>query len=342
MANVGDHFIVGLSGERLNETDKEVLSTVKPIGILLLGRNFAETSDWVSVLKDLLDETRELTKRQDLLVTLDHEGGRVHRTPAPVTHFPSPRVYREKAHHVAQAMAFELRLLGVNLSWAPLCDIDSNPKNPIIGERAFGRTPDEVIRPALEFMEGLLSEGVVPCAKHFPGHGDTSTDSHLELPVVNKSIEELEVFELKPFKALCDTQVPMVMTAHVLFPQIDPKNPVTLSPKILRGILRDKWNYDGVIVSDDIEMLAVAERFKQKGTIIESLNAGCDMFITARHNDSKLVLGLAEELECANGLDEASNRISRLIKNYVNSYPTEPIDKLTLERHERLNNSLNA
>jgi beta-N-acetylhexosaminidase len=340
MANVGDHFIVGLSGERLNQADKDVLKSLSPAGVLLLGRNFSQSPDWISILKDLIEETRDLTKRQDLLLTLDHEGGRVHRTPSPVTHFPSPRKYKNKAREVAQAMGIELRSLGVNLSWAPLCDVDSNPSNPIIGERAFGTTPDTVTKPALEFMEGLLSEGIIPCAKHFPGHGDTSTDSHLELPVVNKSMTELEELELIPFKALCDAQVPMVMTAHVLFPKIDPNNPATLSPTILKGILRDSWGYEGVIVSDDLEMLAVAERFKQKGTIIEALNAGCDMFITARHNDSNLVLKLADELEASNQTTESALRIQDLIKNYANAYQVEHISKEILDKHSMLNKSL--
>lgn len=340
MANVGDHFIVGLSGERLNQADKEMLEALRPAGVLLLGRNFSQSPDWIGVLKDLIDETRELTKRQDLLVSLDHEGGRVHRTPSPITHFPSPRAYRQKAREIAQAMGIELRSLGVNLSWAPLCDVDSNPSNPIIGERSFGTTPDTVTNPAIEFMEGLLSEGIIPCAKHFPGHGDTSTDSHLELPVVNKSMRELEELELIPFKALCEAQVPMVMTAHVLFPKIDPKNPATLSPTILKGVLRDSWNYEGVIVSDDLEMLAVAERFKQKGTITEALNAGCDMFITARHHDSNLVLKLADELEASTQRFESAKRIEDLIKNYANAYQVEPISKEMLDNHYMLNKSL--
>lgn len=338
MANVGAHFIVGLSGDRLNATDKKVLTELKPAGILLLGRNFSQSNNWLELLKDLIDESRELTERQDLLVTLDHEGGRVHRTPAPITHFPSPRAYKTKAREVAQAMGVELRALGVNLSWAPLCDIDSNPKNPIIGERAFGSDPESVIKPALEFMEGLLAEGIIPCAKHFPGHGDTSTDSHLELPVVNKSLRELEELELKPFKALCEAQVPMIMTAHVLFPKIDPKNPATLSPTLLKHILRDTWNYEGVIVSDDLEMLAVADRFKRKGAIIDALNAGCDMFISARHNDSMHVLELAKELEV--DLESSLKRISELIKNYANSYEVEALTKDVLDRHHMLNKSL--
>ncbi len=342
MANVGDHFIVGLSGDKLNNTDREVLRSLKPVGLLLLARNFSQSDTWLDSLRGLIEESRSLTDRQDLLITLDHEGGRVHRTPAPITHFPSPRVYRKKSREVAQAMGVELRSIGVNVSWAPLCDIDSNPKNPIIGERSFGTNVDEVAGPALEFMEGLLSEGIIPCAKHFPGHGDTSTDSHLELPVVDKSFNEIELLELPAFKALCDAQVPMVMTAHVLFPKIDPKNPATLSPTILKGVLRDSWNYEGVIVSDDLEMLAVSERFKRKGTITEAFNAGCDMFISARHNDSKLVLNLAEELEGVQGKAESINRISSLIKDYANSYPIIEIEKNILDRHAILNKSLNA
>lgn len=287
-ADFGHHFIVGLSGWQLDDTDKRILEEVRPLGILLLKRNFAHHLPypaWLEALRKLLDDVRRYCGRNELIVTLDHEGGKVHRAPPPITLFPSPAAYASRAAEVAEAMAREIRCLGVNLSWAPLADIDSNPANPVIGKRAFGRTPEEVSGAAVAYAEALMANGVMACAKHFPGHGDTSADSHLELPYLDLSMAELEERELKPFQALVEAAVPFVMTAHVMFKKVDPDWPATLSERILKGVLRDRWGYEGIVVADDLGMKAVAPRFREMPTAARAIRAGCDMFIVARHPD---------------------------------------------------------
>ena len=287
LSSYGHHFIVGISGPTLSDADKRFLSMLKPGGILLLGRNFDHTSPyevWIEKLRELIRGVKQYTERSELLITLDHEGRRVTRTPAPITVFPNARKFAPRAAEVARIHARELRTLGVNLSWAPVADVDSNPNNPIIGERAFGDTPDKVARFAREYLEALEAEGILGCAKHFPGHGDTSTDSHLELPVVDITEYELLSRELPPFQALVEAGVSFVMTAHILYPQIDPDRPATMSSRILDGILRKQLGFDRVVVSDDLDMSAVSDRFAGSGTAItEAFNAGCDMFIVARN-----------------------------------------------------------
>ncbi len=297
----GDHFIVGLSGISLNETDRRILSTLRPAGVILFAYNFAhdlEYREWHNALCELLRETGAMIGREKFFVSLDHEGGRVHRVPPPISHFPSALEYSGSSGDIGRQMAAELRSLGINLSFAPVLDVNSNPSNPIIGPRAFGATPAEVITAALPFAKALVDGGIMCCGKHFPGHGDTSTDSHIELPVIRKTVEELSACELKPFEAAAKAGFPFIMTAHILFPEIDACNPATISAPILSGILREKMKFRGVIITDDLNMEAVKEIFERGDGAVRSIKAGCDMFCASRFSqpESEAPLLLAEKL----------------------------------------------
>lgn len=349
----GNYFIVGLSGPELNETDKQILGKLKPAGILLLKRNFLEGKEykvWLSALSKLISDIKDYAERDKLIISIDHEGGRVVRAPAPITRFPEPMQYASKARLVARAMACELKTLGVNLSWAPLADIHSNPKNPIIGRRAFGTNVSTVVDAGLEFADELMKNEVLGCAKHFPGHGDTIADSHLELPLVNLTETQLRDRELVPFKALCEAGIPFVMTAHILFPNIDAKFPATLSRKLLNDILRAEINYQGIIVSDDLDMLAVSKHFREPETISQAFNAGCDMFILAGQPkpDADLALGFAKfiskglsnRLLSEERLHQSFNRIKNLFDTKLKDFPVVPLAKEVFEEHEELARSL--
>ncbi|MFN7503160.1 MAG: glycoside hydrolase family 3 N-terminal domain-containing protein, partial [Dolichospermum sp.] len=181
----GNHLILGISGTTLNDDDKRVLNELKPIGVIFFGKNFLDGvpyAIWLEKFKNLIDEIRQYTERDLMFTTLDHEGGRVVRTPLPITRFPHAYLLQSHAFEVAKATARELKSLGINLSWSPVADIFSNPQNLVIGPRAFGITPEKTSQCVREYYQGLREEGILGCAKHFPGHGDTSTDSHLELP----------------------------------------------------------------------------------------------------------------------------------------------------------------
>ena len=233
-----------------------------------------------------------------------------------------------------------------NLSWSPVADIYSHPQNPIIGSRAFGNTPDTAAAGAREYYLGLTEAGIVGCAKHFPGHGDTSKDSHVELPILNLTPEELQNRELIPFKALIEEGIPLIMTAHILFPKIDPDLPATLSRPILKTILRKELGFQGVVVSDDLDMKAVSDMFMQSGTVARAFNAGCDLFIVSRNIHASSIertYKIAEDFtDCLTDgslaesvVESAKERIERLLA-VTPEYSVQALDKDTLVRHAEL------
>lgn len=349
-SSYGHHFIVGLSGITLSDSDKKLLAELRPAGVLLLKRNFDHTvpyEQWLPKLRALIDDVKKYSEREDMIISIDHEGRRVMRTPPPLTVFPNAQKFASRAAEVATAHARELRTIGVNLSWAPVADVHSNPSNPIIGERAFGNDPQSVSKYSVEYLKALEHGGVLGCAKHFPGHGDTSTDSHLELPVVNISEQELWQRELPPFTALINAGVSFMMTAHILYPKIDAANPATMSTKILDGILRKQMKFDGIVVSDDLDMHAVAERFsKSREATVQATNAGCDMFIVARHHPEKedraLLAARFMGEAVASGeisearLFEAFTRINKVFEERLENHTTQPIQPAVLAAHQQL------
>ena len=349
----GHHFIVGLSGVTLDDYDKAILGKLRPVGILLLKRNFDHTRQyqgWLDLLGRLIEDVKRYTGHQQIIVSLDHEGGRVHRAPPPITHFPPAMKYAKRSAEVAKAMATELKSLGVNVSWSPLADIHSNPANPIIGDRAFGTTAAEVSIRAAEFLAALQQNGILGCAKHYPGHGDTATDSHLELPLLDLTEQQLRERELIPFKALIDAGADFVMTAHILYPKIDQHCPATLSKKMLDDILRKDMGFKGIILSDDLDMKAVSEGFNHEENVGNAINAGCDMFIVARHpdpsTDRPLVLTnylyrcLRKKLVSEERLHQSFTRIEELLTNRLKSYAVTKLEPETLESHAELARSL--
>ena len=285
LSDAGDFFLIGLSPTAaLDPRDRALLSELQPAGIILYKSNFRHDlpyEGWLAALADLLGDVRAAIGRPRILVGIDHEGGRVCRTPPPLTRFDYPRRYAHCAGSVGRAMGRELASIGVNLDFAPLLDIHSNPKNPVIGERAFGSTAEGVIDAALAFAQGLAEHGVLACGKHFPGHGDTHEDSHVALPTVDGSLDTLRGRELRPFAAAID--LPMIMTSHVLFPALDPAVPATLSQRIVRDLLRGELGYRGVVVSDDVGMGAVARMFEDPRNAARVLASGSDLLMVCAH-----------------------------------------------------------
>ncbi|HIK08443.1 MAG TPA: beta-N-acetylhexosaminidase [Trichormus sp. M33_DOE_039] len=345
----GNHLILGISGTTLSDEDKRALHELKPVGVIFFAKNFLDGVPyevWLQSFRDLHHQIHEYAGRDSMFFTLDHEGGRVVRTPLPITRFPHAVLLRSHSRKVAQATGIELKSLGINLSWAPVADIYSNPQNPVIGFRAFSNTPEATVEAVCEYYQGLKAAGIVGSAKHFPGHGDTSKDSHLELPILNLSLEDLRRRELIPFQALIEAQIPIMMTAHILFPQIDPDWPATLSPAILKTILREELGFGGVVVSDDLDMKAISDMFTQKGTVARAFNAGCDLFIVSRniHSSSmehtyQIAADFAEALNqgslAESVVETARNRIEKLLAT-TPQYDVEMLDKNTLLQHAEL------
>ncbi len=259
MSELGRHFLVGLSGETLSAQERKLLKALKPAGVIIFKHNLdSDLKLWPERLYALLAESRELCQRESFVVSIDHEGGRVHRMLPPVTHFPEARQWQKSSHAVGAAMGKELAALGFNVNFAPLFDVDLEPKNTVINRRAFSSDPAQVAQWGCEFLAGMEGEGVLGCAKHFPGHGATCADSHHELPLLDVDPETLRAREILPFQIAIDNGVSLVMTAHVVYSQLDCHNPATLSPVIGRELLRRELGFCGVLVSDALEMSALS------------------------------------------------------------------------------------
>lgn len=300
---IGQLCIFGFDGYVLPDLMKQMIRDWNLGGVIFFKRNI-ESKEQV---KDLIKEVKSLQKKIPLFVSVDHEGGRVFRLPPPFTQVPTAREISnpsfilplssrgggegfasKSSYDWGVLMGQELKEVGFNLNYAPVLDVDSNPKNPIIGDRSFGNTPEGVIEHALELARGLRSEGVIPCGKHFPGHGDTAQDSHLELPIVNRDLESLEKVEFPPFEAAVKANIEMLMTAHVLYPSLDSENPATLSKSILTGLLREKMGYEGLIISDDFNMKAVSDEYGLGEAACLFLEAGGDIPLICRGEEAEL------------------------------------------------------
>jgi len=222
-----------------------------------------------------------------LLVAVDQEGGRVQRLREPCTRWPAmlqfdsiaPGRASVLAREVGLAMGRELAAVGFDIDFAPVLDVHTNAANPIIGDRAFSRDPARAAELALAFADGLAAAGIISCGKHFPGHGDTSLDSHLQLPRIDHDMARLEAVELAPFRRAAREKIPMLMTAHIVFGAVDPELPATLSTRVITDLLRGEIGYEGVVVSDDLDMKAIADNYGAGEAAVMAVAAGCDALL---------------------------------------------------------------
>jgi beta-N-acetylhexosaminidase len=265
------------------------------------------------------------------LIAVDHEGGVVQRVRAPATVWPPMRSHDrfappddvQMAERVGGAIGDELRALDFDIDFAPVLDVHTNPANPIIGDRAFGVEPEAVARRALAFARGLAASGVLACGKHFPGHGDTSTDSHLELPRIDHDWERLERVELLPFRRAAAAGVPMIMTAHVVFAALDATRPATLSAPVVTGLLRERLGFTGVIVSDDLDMRAIADHMGADAAAVAAVRAGCDALLVCAREDHQaaaeaaLIREAERDGELRRQVGAAAHRIRELKRAHI-------------------------
>jgi beta-N-acetylhexosaminidase len=290
-------FVVGYEGTELPALVEDQLARGLA-GVILFRRNLTFTTDGAVDLEALAAHTRAVHAAADrcpvglpAVCSVDQEGGLVARLRAPFTTIPPMRVLGDHGdkgliRRVGRQLGRECRAAGFNVDFAPVLDVDTNPANPIIGNRSFSRDPHLVARYAGELLQGMEAEGVLGCGKHFPGHGDTDADSHLALPVLPHGLDRLRAVELVPFRELAP-HLSLVMTAHVLFPALDPSRPATVSPDILRPLLRGECGYDGVIVSDDLEMAGIAKVLEPGAIVLAGLLAGVDLFLVCRREDMR-------------------------------------------------------
>ncbi|MGH7965767.1 MAG: beta-N-acetylhexosaminidase, partial [Candidatus Binatia bacterium] len=322
-------FMVGISHPHLDDETRRLLHELRPGGVILFRRNYTGPD----TLSALCAELHSLFPENPLLIALDHEGGRVHRLDLPFTHFP-PAASLGQTHSVAlarrtgQAMGQELHGIGIDLDFAPVLDVLTNLENTVIGDRAFAADPHLVALFGCALARGLREGRVIPCGKHFPGHGATWVDSHDDLPRDERPRDELLRIDLYPFRRAIAERVDMLMTAHVLYPALDPDLPATLSPLIIEKLLRRQLHFQGVVVTDDLEMGAIVRHFTIERAVVDALRAGADLLLICH----SLERALRARDACINALhngtlspqriEQAGQRVALLKKTHHRRQPT--------------------
>lgn len=261
----------------VNARARRLLNEWSVGGVILMGRN-VESPEQVARLTGELQQMCDVP----LFVSTDQEGGHVCRMKKPFTVMPGNMPLGatrdpDLAYRAAKAVGEELKAIGINLNFAPVLDVNNNPDNPIIGVRSYGEDPELVARLGVAQMKGYRDSGTIPCAKHFPGHGDTATDSHIGLASIPYGMDRLNAVELLPFRAAVEAGIPFVMTTHIIFEALDPKRPATLSPAVIDGLLRNQLGFQGVVITDCMEMKAIADNFGLGEAAVMAVEAGVDI-----------------------------------------------------------------
>ena len=301
---IGQMICVGFEGTQAPETLLELIRTYKIGNIALFAHNFENKEQAQALISQLRNFIIDQTGYPPLL-SVDQEGGMVTRFSKDFTHFPGAMATAAtgetaNARRIAYATGLEHLAVGLTADLAPVVDVNTNPNNPVIGVRSYGDTPETVTDYAMEFLAGLEDAGVLSMLKHFPGHGDTSQDSHFALPRVDKTMEELMNCELVPYIEGIKRGAPAIMTSHIVYPAIDPSGlPATMSPALMHGLLREKLGFQGIIRTDDLEMEAIREKYGIIPGALAAAKAGVDIMSISRspHLGGELAALIAEEIE---------------------------------------------
>ena len=324
---IGQLLIAGFNGHQVPPELRSLAKSFGLGGVILFARNVAEPEQVAEVAFD----AARLVPDLPVWVSVDQEGGRVARLKSPFTEWPPMATLGRSgdvrlAERFARALAAELKSVGITLDYAPVLDIHTNPKNPVIGDRALAEKAEDVARLGAAVVKALQAEGIAACGKHFPGHGDTSTDSHIELPLVEHPPDRLRAVEFLPFKAAVDAGVATIMTAHVLVPSLDEKRPATLSRHIVQDLLRTELKFEGVILSDDLEMKAVAAEYAVPDSAVMAIQAGCDgVLICSGDHDTQaaaleaLVHAVEDQRLALTRVEDALNRQRRAKERFLAS-----------------------
>jgi beta-N-acetylhexosaminidase len=320
----GGLIVGGFAGPELGSTFSKALAHGNLGGAILFKRNLS--ADFL----DVAELTRAIASSCHFppIIAIDQEGGRVARLKSPFVTVPPLRALADANDDklvdlAAAAQAAELRTLGFSSGFSPVLDVNTNPKNPVIGDRAFGSTPEVVSRLGLRYIAALQRGGAFACAKHYPGHGDTAVDSHFDLPTVDRDADEIERIDMAPFAAAARAGVAAMMSAHVVYPAIDTENPATLSRVFCTDMLRNKLGFTGVLFSDDLEMRALSTRRSIEQSATQAIDAGCDALLICSDENlqaraHEALVRLAEtDSDFRVRCEEASSRVMALRKTYA-------------------------
>lgn len=355
---LGHHFLAALDGTAITPEVVRLIEKEHVAGFTLFKRNFKNVDDLLALNRELAERARAVG--YELILAVDQEGGRVSRLPEPFSQIPPMRLWgdrfaktgnRAPLFELGQMLGAEVRAAGFNLDFGPVADIDTNPQSPIIGDRSFSANP-QIVAEAVHCVScGILSQGVLTCLKHFPGHGDTRQDSHLTLPSDPRPASTLRATDLTPYRHLIALGIaPTVMTAHVVYPALDRGNPATLSHTILSGMLRSELGFSGVIFSDDLLMQAIADNFGIAEAAQRFFLAGGDCALICKQPGLTLEVIAALKNELIKGdpvaralsqaLAQAQKRLAHLrARHLTKAAPSTTFDQLT-QHHARSLRSL--
>lgn len=327
---VGRLLIAGFKGKTMSEEIKHLIHTYHIGGIILFGRNIGTPEEILALTNSLQAEAKKAGYETPLLICIDQENGVVRRLGEGTTIIPGAMLLGAtydptNARKAGYMTGKELKALGINWNLAPVVDINNNPQNPVIGVRSFGEKPDDVAEMAKNSMLGMQEAGVMTTLKHFPGHGDTSVDSHLDLPVIDHDLKRLHEVELVPFKECMAAGADAIMSAHVYFPALEKREnvPATLSHSVITGLLREELGFDGVITTDCMEMDAIAKRIGTVEGCVQAVEAGVDFVMVSHLHDlqEQAVIRLAEAVESGRipeqQIDASIERIEKLVRKYT-------------------------
>jgi len=318
---IGQMIVAGFSGKQVTDDIKKHIVKNNIGNIILFAENLGDAEEIYKLTADLQNIITNNTNIPPIIAT-DQEGGMVTRIFNGGTIFPGAMALSavgdpENAYIQGKYMGEELSALGINCNLAPVLDINSNAKNPVIGVRSFGDTPHKVSLYANKFIKGLKESGIIATGKHFPGHGDTEVDSHFGLPCVEKGIDEMFEFELKPFISAIDNGIDAIMTSHVVFPAVDSRRiPSTISKKVLTDLLRNKLHFDGLIITDGMEMKAIADNFGIAKSAVCAINAGADL-VCICHSIEEQEKAIYEITEAVNKGEILENRIDESVERIL-------------------------
>ncbi|ADG07339.1 glycoside hydrolase family 3 domain protein [Kyrpidia tusciae DSM 2912] len=339
---IGQMVLVGLDGYTVDEHAASLIQTDHVGGFILYKNNIQNVSQLAALLNRLKSDNAG--NPAPLFLSVDEEGGRVSRMPDEVHKLPASAVIGRRndtdlSRAVGGVMAEELRAFGFNTDFAPVLDINSNPDNPVIGDRSFGSTPDAASRQGVAEMRGIQDGGIISVVKHFPGHGDTSVDSHLGLPRVDHDLGRLRSFELAPFRQAIQSGAEAVMVAHILFPKIDPAHPASMSPAFMTDLLRREMHFDGVIMTDDLTMGAIVQNDDIGRAAVQAVRAGADLVLVGHDYDKETAVIRALQRAAQDGtlpaarIDDSVCRILQLKHKYrLSDAPVNPPDVTRLNR----------
>ncbi|HEY5525250.1 MAG TPA: beta-N-acetylhexosaminidase [Clostridium sp.] len=290
---IGQMVIIGLDGYTMDDNTRMMIEDDRVGGFILFGEN-VKSSDQLLALVNSLKNTNSKNKLP-LFISVDQEGGRVNRMPGEFKNFPANQTIGKVnngdfSYEIGSILGEEIKALGFNMDFAPVLDINSNPKNLVIGDRSFGTNAEVVSKLGIQTMKGIQTSGVIPVVKHFPGHGDTSVDSHIGLPSVDNDMNRLKSFELVPFNDAIKNGADAVMVAHILLNKIDSQNPASLSKTIITDILRTQLNFNGLVITDDMTMGAIVKNYTISNAAIKSVNAGSDIVLVCHGHDNEVAV----------------------------------------------------